>query len=208
MINSDYYVKFEYNNKPLPDELIYDINKLLEYFYKNDYKKFFIPIDEDPKEYIQKINEDIENDTNLFDFGEYSGGLPPILIEQLNRNGIKFHLMYEDDNILEINFKNDVIYLNCDENDSIYLSMLIIILCNHYKVINNNITIKSYSSYYEENFIDEYFFSVCAKILFDYVDYSLFECVIDNGFYYFNLKKDKTIILPKIHTIDEYFVKI
>ena len=67
--------------------------------------------------------------------------------------------------------------------------MLILFLCNHYKIINDNITINSSTLYYKKNFINEKFFSKCAKILFE-LNYLSVDCVVDNGFYYFNLKKN------------------
>jgi len=210
------YIQFNYNKNinSLPDELIYDITNLLKiiikeiYHYNNDFNTLFIPIDKDYNEYVYKLQENKDN-TNI----------PPFLIEQLNRNCIKIHLYYNNKFDLNINFKDNIIYLEEDTSDKnisidqhINLIMLILILCIYYNIIENNILINiiniytgDYYYYKANEIIDEEVF----KIFFSYLkklDYSSFKYKINNNNYSFSLTKDKTMNIPKNHTIDEYFV--
>ena len=206
-------VTFDYNKNitSFPDELIYDINSLLKLYYKNDYKKIFIPIDEDPNEFILNIHETIEYIDNFVDrfnynlsFFEHYNSIPPIIIEQLNRCKIKIHLINNDD-ILELNLKDEILYFyNELDIDYVYFITIILILCNHHNVIDN-IFFNVFNPYDGNKYINENFLKNCIETL-NKIGYTSFNCVINNdGSYHFIIIKYNMINIPKFHTINEYF---
>ena len=56
--------------------------------------------------------------------------------------------------LLFLVFSFNTLYLNFEEDEYIYLKMLILILCNYYKIINDNITINSSTPYYKTTIIN------------------------------------------------------